>query len=169
MSCTVTAGVAWQYSNAATGLNATVNQNSFNYTATTTNGTGASGTANLIYALQTTIAGGGNLVINVSASPVTDWFGANIVMARVKFFFISLLTTTTASSVSVGNAANPIINWIAGTTPTIKINNGGVWLQGDPGGTAYPVTASTGDNLKILNNDGSNTATLQIAIVGSTA
>lgn len=162
--------INWQYDLASTGLtNPNTNTNGFNVNLSTVNGTGAAGTANLIYAVQITIAGGGNTTINVNSSPVSDWFGATIVMARVKFFFINLTTATSASSIAVGNAAAPIVNWISAPTSTIAINNGGVWLQGDTGATGYAVTTTTHDVLKVLNNDGSNTATLNLVLVGSTA
>ena len=144
------------------------NQSSFNASIALTNGTGATGTANLIYALQTTIAGGGNTTITLD-SGITDFFGTGIVMVRCKVMFIALTAATAATSVQVGNGSNPFINWVGAAAHTIQIRNGGFFLLACADGTAYAVTASTGDVLKILNNDGSNVATLQIALVGSTA
>ncbi len=159
---------SWTYTSGVTGLStAPVSQAGFTANLVTSNGT--AGTANLIYAIAGTIAASGNTVINVSATPVSDWFGTTIVMARIKVFFVNLLTTTTSSSIAVGNATAPLVNWISAGTATIKVNNGGIWLQGDTGGTGYPVTGTTADNLKILNNDGANVATYNLMLIGSTA
>ncbi len=161
--------VNWTYEKTVTGQSNTQNIGSFSASLSTVNGTGATGTADLIYTVQLSIAASGNSVINLSATPVTDFFGANVVMARVKVFFVSVLTTTTGSSAQLGGGSAPIINYLAGTTPTIRVNNGGVLLLGDTGGTGYAVTGTTADNFKILNNDGANTLTANVCIVGSSA
>ena len=58
---TVAVSVAWQYnSNPVSGTPATINNNQFSYQANTTNGTGAAGTCDLIYAVQGTLAGSGS-------------------------------------------------------------------------------------------------------------
>ncbi|MGH8358116.1 MAG: hypothetical protein ACRESF_11540 [Pseudomonas sp.] len=165
----INANVSWQYDLAATGLaNPSTDTNAFSFADSTTSGT-AAGQADLIYAAQITIAGAGATTININSSPVKDWFGTNIVMVRISYFFINLLTSTTASSVAIGNAANPIVNWISLGTSTIKLQNGGIWVQGYSDATGYVVTMTTADQLKILNNDGTNTATLNVCIVGKSA
>lgn len=168
-SMRATAQVAWNYETAVPGLSGTTaNSNSFQYSAATTNGTGAN-KADLIYAVQLTIAGAGSTTVNLSSAPVKDFFGTNIVMARIKFMLLWLTNLSAATSVAFGNAANPVINWISAGTATVKVNNGGVFLIGDPGATGYPVTAATADQLKVLNNDATNTATVNLAVVGSSA
>lgn len=168
LTSTVSASVQWSYATAlSTLVNPTV-QGGFTYSGSTTNGTGAAGTADLIYALQTTIAGGGNTTFDLAGS-LADWFGTTISMVRVKTIFCALSTATTASSIAFGNATNPLINWISAATSTIKILNGGCFLLASTGATGYAVTAATGDIVKILNNDGSNTATINVVFIGSSA
>lgn len=167
-TCTVSASVNFTYSSTVTGLtNATANTNTVSFSTTLTNGTGAAGTANQLYFAQSTIAASGNTTFNVNTG-LTDLFGNAIAMARVKFIYINLATTTAASSIAIGNATNPL-TILSGTTPTATINNGGVFLIGDPGATGYVVTGASHDTLKLLNNDSSNTATVNTLIVGSTA
>ncbi len=167
LAATVQATVSWTYTNALAGSITSINNSDFNASVTLTNGTGGAGTANLLYALQTTIAGGGNTTITLD-SGITDFFGTSIVMVRVKVIFIALTTATTATSVLVGNGTNPFINWVGSGAHTVRIRNGGFLCLACQDATAYAVTASTGDVLKILNEDGVNTATLQIAIIGAT-
>jgi len=169
-SLRVSAQVSWTYETAVTGLSGTTaNANSFQFAATTTNGTGAGTTADLIYAVQLTLAGAASTTVNLASAPVKDFFGSNIVMARIKFLFVWLTNITSAVSVAFGNAANPVINWISAATATVKINNNGVFVLGSPGATGYPVTSATADQLKVTNNDATNPATVNLAVVGSSA
>src|SRR5262249_2010652 len=78
-------------------------------------------------------------------------------------------TGTTAVSLQVGNGTNPFINWVGSGAHTVQVRNGGVLFLSAPDATAYAVTAATGDILKILNNDGSTTANVNICIAGCSA
>ena len=166
-SIQVNASIQWELTNAVVGFT-TTNTGSLAYTKTITNGTGAIGTADMLYAATYTIAASGTQNLDVAGS-VTDFFGNSIAMVRVKYMMVKHASTTTATDISFGNHAAPLINWISAATSTVKIYNDGVFLIGSGHGTSYAVTATTADGLKILNNDSSNSATVSIVVVGSSA
>jgi hypothetical protein len=172
----ISASVVWTLSSTPAGYSAAIPAtNTFSYNSgQLANGTGAAGTANLIYASQLTIAASGNATVNLNGTPTTDPFGNNIVMARLKYLYANLLTaaqaavTTVATSVALGNATNPV-NLFSAATSTVTIRTGGLFLMGDSGATGIPITGGASDTLKILNNDGSNSAYVQLCAIGSSA
>src|SRR5947207_268332 len=121
---TIQAKLTWDYENVDAVMGNTVNANSDNYSTSMTQGTGAAGTADLLYAKSLTIAGGGNTTLDLAGS-LTDAFGNVLTMARVKVIKIQLTTDTTASAIAIGNGTNPFINWISPSTGTISVRNGG--------------------------------------------
>jgi hypothetical protein len=167
LTAQVNAGVSWTYTNALTGSINSVNSNSFSYSKSLTNGTGAAGTADLIYAAQTTIAGGATSNFDFVGG-LTDFFGTTITGARLKFLYIHHTTDTAASSITVGAHAAPLTLLSVGTT-TFSILNGGIYLFGSTGATVIAMTAATTDALKIVNADGAVTATLQICAILASA
>ena len=166
-SLKVQATISWNVTNALTGLDSTSNNSSFTYSLSFAHGTGAAGTADILFAIQTTIAGAGNYEPDLAGS-LLDFFGNTLTMARVKCLYVHLTTDTAASGISIGNAAAPWVNWISAATSTVKVYNGGLFLLAGSGATQYAVTAGTGDDLKILNDDASVTATVKVCIIGST-
>jgi hypothetical protein len=163
----IKAVVGWDFQNVLTVGN-TSNPNTDTYSKSMTNGTGATGTADLMYSTQTTIAGGGTLNIDLAGS-LTDFFGNVITFARIKVMKIELTTDTTATSILIGDHASPWATWLAGTNPRVRVYNGGCMLLAGTNATMYAVTAGSADGLKIVNEDGSNTATVKITLIGSTA
>lgn len=159
--------LSWSYETTQDWGNNTSQAGSFNFQDTLANGTAAD-QADKIYIAQTTIAAGGTTNLDLAGS-LTDVFGNVITFARIKAIAFKLLTTTAASSVSIGGGTNPFINWVGAGTDTVRVLNGGCFLLFTPTATAYAVTAGTGDVLKLVNNDGSNIATYQIVLVGCTA
>lgn len=165
LSTRIKASIGWTHAETLTGVNDnTQNQSSFTFSDTLADGTGAD-QADLIYVVSGSLAASGTLSIDLAGS-VADFFGDTITMARVKTIYIQI---DTASSVNVGGNANPLVNWIADGSDELIIRAGGVFLLHAPDATAYAVTASTGDVLDITNNDGSNAAAYDIAIVGASA
>lgn len=166
----VKASIDYAFVNQLTGSRNTNDANSVVYNSgQMANGTGATTTVDLKYDITTTIAGGGSTTLDLAGS-LTDVFGATITFARIKWIFINLTNDTTASGVSVGNAAaTQFVNWISSGTATVKVLNNGILLLGAPGATGYAVGAGASDFLKILNDDGANVATLTICLVGSSA
>lgn len=175
LSTTVKASVAWSHQNALSGSLTAQNVGGWTYSQALTNGTGSAGTADLIYAVQTTLAGGASTNIDLAGS-LADFFGSTITMARAKVLFVWVTTDTGATSVTVGGHATASLkNWITATPdldtaqPGVVVRNGGCFLLCAQDATAYAVTATTDDLLKLLNNDGSTTATLKLAFVGGSA
>lgn len=120
---------------------------------------------NRMYKESGTIAASGSTTITLSS--VTNSFGTSIAFARIKSLYFELQTTTTASSVLLGAAGtNPWVAMLAGTTPQIRVLNGGVLFMGIGTAAGYVVTASSSDQLKITNADASNTATWRMVLMG---
>lgn len=166
-SCTVGASFNYTLTKTRTGNLSVPDSQSFTYSKNYTNGTAAAGTADLIYGAQGTLAGAASVTLDFSGG-VTDAFGDTITMARLKHLFIHLTTDTTSTGLTVGNATNPI-NLFSAATATISIRNGGIFLIGDTGATGIPLGAAASDALKLLNADGTNTATYVIGAIGSSA
>ena len=165
LSASVTAGMSWTY--VTTGTNPSTNQNSFSYAQSFVNGT-ALNQADLLYVTTGTIAASGSLNVDLNAA-VNDFFGNSVVMLRLKAMYVQLTTDTAAASILIGNGTNPLINWVGSGTHTVRVRNGGVLVLCAPDATAYAITAGTGDVLKFLNEDGSNTATYKLGFIGASA
>lgn len=165
---TVAAKIVWDYESVQSWGNS-VNAAQFSYSQAYTAGTGAN-QADTIYLTTGTIAASGSTTIDLTA--LTDIYGNNISFARVKALYFELQTTTTASSVSIGNAAanqalQGAANFLDAGTDIIRVLNGGcLFFSAGPSSTAFTVD-STHKSLKFLNNDGSNTATYRLCIVGA--
>lgn len=165
LSATVSAGITFNFTNSLTGSITVSAPAGFSYSQSLTNGTGAANTADLVYAVQSTLAGAANTTIDLAGS-VTDFFGSTITMARVKYLLIKHTNDTTATSITVGNGTNALALFNAATA-THSIRNNGVFLVGCADATGIAVSAGTTDELKLLNADGTNTATYQVSIIGS--
>jgi hypothetical protein len=170
MSTTLQASVRmttqWAYSN---GLSpgASISNDKVDYLASFAQGTGA-GQADTLYVTYGTLSGSGTLNVDLNGA-VSDFFGNTVAMARLKSMQVSLLSTTSATSILVGNGTNPFINWVGSSTCTVRVRNGGCLCLCAVDATAYAVTASTGDILKIANEDSVNVATYQLAFIGASA
>jgi hypothetical protein len=102
------------------------------------------------------------------AGGISDKFGNVLTMATVKMIYIA--NTSAIATLEVGAAgANPWEGWTGNAGSTITIGPGGMMALYDPSANAMEVTASTGDVLKVENNDGSNAATYDIIIVGASS
>jgi hypothetical protein len=130
-----------------------------------TNRTGAAGTADLIYSNSVTIAASGNTTVTFTS--LASLLGVIMSFARIKAFIIENNSLTTASSILIGNGTNPFINWVGSGAHTVRVRNGGALMLFCTDATAYAVTAATGDLLKILNEDGANSATVHMTVIGS--
>lgn len=164
----VSISIPWTYDK--TGFPANVkDDNSLSYNSSQlTSGTGA-GKANLKYSAQLIIAGGANTTLNLSA--LIDTFGDTLNFVRIKEFYLELNSITTASSIKVGGAVSNAFAGIwqapgtANNDTFITLNNGVSMHFGvDAGATGFVV--GTNVNLEITNNDSTNSATVNICIVG---
>ena len=102
------------------------------------------------------------------AGTLVDAFGDTITMARVKAILIKADPANTLD-VFVGGGTNPLIGWIADPTDIVEIKPGGAFMVWAPDATAYPVTAGTGDILKVAASDGATPITYDIIIIGASA
>lgn len=155
---------------ANTSLNPTNSSQSFNTVLSFTSAGAGAGAFNEQYVAVRTLAGGATETLDLYGS-LTNLVSETINFARIKYIGIELLTTTTATSITVGNAAsNGFVGPFGAATHTITIRNGGFWGVGCADATGLgTVTNSSTDNLKIANNDGSNTATYRITLIGATS
>lgn len=128
-----------------------------------TNGAGAN-QADRIFSDQRTVNASTNDDLDL-AGVLTDVFGQTLTFARIKGMLISS-NTANVQNFSVGGGTNPFINWIAGTTPTVVLRPGGMFLLLAPDATGYAVTAGTGDILRIANGAGS-AIVYDIVLIGS--
>lgn len=167
-SIVVNASIDWSASNTVNAIAIGPVTGRFAYTKSLTNGVGTIGTADLLVIATYTIAGAGTQNLDLAGS-VSDLLGNAVAMARVKFMYVNLAATTTSTSISFGNHAAPLINWISAATSTVKIFNDGIFLIGGGGATQYAVTATSADGLLITNLDATNSATVNLAVVGSSA
>jgi hypothetical protein len=131
------------------------------------NGT-AAGQVDRRYIAQLTIAASGSTILNLSS--LVDSFGNTFAFLRIKEIYVELTKGTAAASVLVGNATNPFVNWISPATATIQVRNGMTLFLGDcQDATGYVVTASTGDQFKILNQDAGLSAIVNVNLLGCSA
>jgi hypothetical protein len=132
-----------------------------------TSGTGA-GNVDRKYIAQLTIVAGGNVVLNLSS--LTDSFGNAIAFLRVKQLYIELTTATAAASILIGGATNPFGNWITPSTAQKRQRNGTAFFDGAcRDATGHVVVPTTGDQLKIANEDGALAAVVNVEIEGCSA
>ncbi len=177
--CSFNVGFTWTAQNPLTGTdyqpltNSGAIRKSQNYGTAAVNS--ALGGANELVTYNLPgIAGSGNTTIDLSS--LTDILQqTGISFFRLKGFMIRLLSVaddsvngTACSSVTVGNAAaNPFLfNTWAGTTPTQRIYNGGIWLYFDTQAAGFVVGSTV--NIKILNNDSVVAAKVQLTLIGGT-
>ncbi len=101
------------------------------------------------------------------AASLTDAFGTSVTFVNVKLIAIRNNSTTTTESLAIGGAAaTQFINWVGDATDIVNLGPSGIFLLWDPI-DGYPVTAGTGDLLKI--DSGADTFSYDIIIVGTSA
>lgn len=163
----IRAGFGWSAAQSTTVGADTTNSGSFNFTSSLANGTGE-GKCSVFYVDEITIAAGATVNLDLAGS-LTDVFGASIAFTKVRLIYIELTSSTgsTGSSISVGGHASAAFSSFFGdATDKIKIRLGGCMQLSCVDSTAYPVTATTADTLKIVNNDGSNPVIVRVGFAG---
>lgn len=162
--------------------NPTTNAGTINksYTLGTANANNAAGGADEFISF---LIGGGSIAASGSATvdltSLTNIVGtAAVSLARVKGYMIRLLSAsddatygTACSSITVGNNASNANTLEFGTgnpTFTFNVNNGGCHVHFDTTAAGMVIVDSTHKIIKIVNNDGSNAAGVQITLFGGT-
>ena len=129
------------------------------------NGTGAD-QADLIFHDQRTLAASATEDLDL-AGGLTDAYGTTLTFARLKGIYVFAASANT-NDVLVGNGGGPVALWISGTD-TIAVRPGGMLILVSPGATAYPVTATSADDIGFANSSGSTSVTYDVIFVGASA
>lgn len=167
LSLSVRAGVSWTYTSEGDFGN-TVNSNTFSFSDSLSNGT-AVDQADLLYLAQGSLSASGTLNLDLAGS-LTDVFGATLTFARIKGIFIDFQSANTSSGITVGgHATAAALVGFVDATDKVTVKKNGVLLMSNPSATAWAITATTADIIKIVNDDGSNAALYRIAIWGASA
>lgn len=132
-----------------------------------TDGTGAN-QADMAWHDQRTLGAGASENLDLYGS-LTDAFGSTMNFARIKALQI-VADSDNGSTITVGGAAaNPWYGIFGAANDVLKIRAGSGCLFIAADATAWPVTDSSADILKVLNDDGGDTATYKIVIIGASA
>lgn len=124
-------------------------------------GTSGARVASKIFTRTYTIAGGATETIDLSGTTLRDAFGELIVFTKVKRIRVRHADLGTASTVLVdGGAAN-----VANSLRAVIARGGWVDLV-NPTVNGYALTPGTADLLVIVNQDGSNAATVEVEVLG---
>lgn len=124
--------------------------------------------ADLLYHAQRTLTASSNEDLDLAGS-LTDAFGATLTFTRIKAILISAAAANTNNVVVGGAASNAFINWVSDSTDKIIIRPGGTFALFASDATAYAVTASTADLLRVANSGAGSAVTYDIAIIGASA
>lgn len=131
---------------------------------TLTNGTGANQVDRLFSDTR---------VINASsnddldlAGVLTDAFGATITFARIKAIYVKAAAGNTNNVVVGGAASAQLANVFGDVSDKIVVRPGGFLLLAAPDVTAYAVTATTADILRIANSSSGTSVSYDIVLLG---
>lgn len=130
-------------------------------------GTGG-GQADTIYELAFNIAASGTLAVDLNGAN-TDPFGATVNLLHVKAILL-LAAAANVNDVTIGpGASNPFSGPFSGTTPAVAVSPGECFLITKGQGTqvGWPVTAATGDILKLANGGAGTAVTGTLIVLGT--
>lgn len=126
-------------------------------------GTGAN-QANLVWSDSRTLASGATENLDL-AGVLTGMLGGTVTFSCIKAIRVRSAAGNTTNLLIGGAASNGFAGCFGDPTDTVKVKPGGEFLWIDPGAAGEPVTAGTGDLLKIANGSGA-AATYTIEILG---
>lgn len=130
------------------------------------NGTGAD-QADKLWHDTRSIATATNDDLDLSGGALVDAFGTVFTIARLKAAIVRARSTNT-TNITVGNSAAPPQLWFGATTHTEIIKPGQLAFHMAPDATAWPITATTADILRLANAAGA-TALVDIILIGASA
>jgi hypothetical protein len=136
----------------------------YSYNKALTTGTGAN-QADRLFTDQRTITASANDDLDLAGS-LTDAFGATVTFARVKLLVVTAAVGN-ANNVVVGGASSTFNTWVTGTSPAVLVRPGGMLALAATDATAYAVTATSADVLRISNSGAGTSVTYDIVIVGT--
>lgn len=130
---------------------------------TLTNGTAAD-QANQIWSDTRTLAASSTEDLDL-AGGLTNAFGTTLTFTKIKSIIVKAAAGNT-NNVLVGGASNAFVNWVSDATDKIVVRPGGCFALHTSDSTAYAVTASTGDLLRIGNSSSGTSVTYDIILIG---
>ncbi len=138
----------------------------------TNNRTLATGTGNnqadKVFVDQRTLSASSSEDLDLAAV-LTDAYGDVVTFVRVKAIIVKAASGNTNNVLVGGASSAQMINWVGDATDVIVVRPGGIFLLACNDATAYPVTATTGDLLKIANSSSGTSVTYDIIIIGASA
>ena len=135
-----------------------------NTEAVLTDGTGAA-QADLFCEIAGSVTSGTPVDYNLSNSSLENAFGEGIAFASIVYLF--LRNTSSSGVLTLGAGTNPITSFWAASGDGIKVQPGGEISFRATGTSAYAVTASTADILRVTSSSG--TINYHLVMVGRTA
>jgi len=133
------------------------------WTNTFTDGTGAN-KAQVAWHDERTLTSGNADTLDL-AGALSCAFGI-VTFTKVKLIAIQLITATAGYTIEVGGASeNQFINWVTAANDEIIIGAGGMFLITAPGAAGFAVTADTGDDLYI-DNQNAGSIIYDIVVIG---
>ena len=136
------------------------------YSQVMASGTGAN-QMNMLWHDQRSLAATTGEDLDLAGSLVNS-FGVTMTFVRVKFLYIGAASANNGLIQVGGAAGNQFINWVADSSDIVNVRAGGFACFFAPDATAYAVTATTGDILKVYNS-GAAAGTYDIIIGGASA
>lgn len=130
-------------------------------------GTGASA-ADRLWMDSNTLAASASVDVDLAGS-LSDALGSALTFARVKAMFLRAASGNANNVVIGGAASNQFVGPFGAATHTFAVKPGGFlgWIA--PDATGWPVTAGTGDLLKIANSGAGTSVTYDVVIIGASA
>jgi hypothetical protein len=130
-------------------------------------GAGA-GQADRLYHEKLTVPGSGNLDLDLTGGSLKDVDGNTLTLARVKGLIVVADAANEHNIVVGGADSNAWVGPFGADTDTIEVQPDGQLSFWTPSETGWPVTAGTGDILRLA-NAGANDVVCEVLIVGSAA
>lgn len=132
-----------------------------------TDGTGAAGTADKMYAATRTLGASGTEDLDM-AGVLTDQLGQALTFARIKLIRVTAAASNT-NNVQVSRPAANGVPFFLAAGDAVAVRPGGIFELAATDATAYPVTAATADLITVTNSGAGTSVTYSIVIVGSSA
>ncbi len=127
-----------------------------------TSGTGAN-KANAFWTDKRTLAASANESLDLSGV-LTDAFGATVTFTKLKALMV-IADPGNVNDVVLGAGSNPWIGAL-GATSVLNVKPGGCCILVAPDAVGMPITASTGDILKVANSSSGTGVTYTIVALG---
>jgi hypothetical protein len=103
------------------------------------------------------------------AGTLTDVYGATITFVRIKGLFV-VASASNTNNVVIGAGTNPWATLFTATgTVTLKPGAACGFFAGSGDAIGWPVTAATGDILKVANSGAGTSVTYDVVVVGCSA